>query len=368
MKRKKGCQPQLRETGECARFAASNSERGFCSYYKEYFNEAELDGVWIIKGGPGTGKSRLMREVYNEGLRRGWQAETVYCSSDPDSLDGVLLRHGTVVVALLDGTAPHVWEPKTAGVTGHIIDLGAFWDEKRLQQDGEEIRLLSEEKSRAYRRAYRFLSAYGEVSRNQREGMEPYLRREAIGRFAERLMRPLGNGNAFLPKTVLMHGVGMKGDVWLDTAFAEAEQILLIEDCKGGGYALMEELYRLCAERQLTVEVSRDPILPDRVEGLYLPASRYTFSLCPSELCQYPHRKISTRRFACIKEMGAARQSYRQRELLRQALLGEALRELDTARLIHFRLEEIYTAAMDFPAKESYTKQLCDRILDLQTR
>ena len=368
MKREKKHQPQLRQTGERARFAASNSERGFYSYYKEYFNEADLDGLWIIKGGPGTGKSRLMREVCDEGERRGWQSETVYCSSDPDSLDGVILRRGDAAIALLDGTAPHVWEPKTAGVTGHVIDLGAFWDVGRLRENGEEIRLLSEEKSRAYRRAYRFLSAYGEVSRNQREAMEPYLRRDAIRRFARRLIRPLGNGEAFAPRNALMHGVGMKGEVWFDTWFSEAEQILLIEDCKGGGDLLMEELYRLCAEQRLTVEVSHDPILPDRVEGLYLPDSRCTFSLCPSELCPYPHRKISTRRFVSVKEMGEARQSHRQGELLRQALLDEALRELDTARLIHFRLEEIYTATMDFSAKEAFTKQLCDKILGLQTR
>ena len=44
-------------------FAASNSERGFVSYFPENFRGRRTDRCYIIKGGPGTGKSRLLSEL-----------------------------------------------------------------------------------------------------------------------------------------------------------------------------------------------------------------------------------------------------------------------------------------------------------------
>ena len=59
--KKKGV--EMRHLEEDCCFAASNSAHGFHSYYAEFFDDAEVDRVFVIKGGPGTGKSRFMRET-----------------------------------------------------------------------------------------------------------------------------------------------------------------------------------------------------------------------------------------------------------------------------------------------------------------
>ena len=51
----------IKATGKNAYFAASNSTKGFVSYYEEIFQNARIGHVWAIKGGPGTGKSRFLR-------------------------------------------------------------------------------------------------------------------------------------------------------------------------------------------------------------------------------------------------------------------------------------------------------------------
>ena len=147
---------EYRSTGDDAYFAASNSEKGFTSYYKECFDTARIGYLYAIKGGPGTGKSRFMREVAQYAQQRGWSAELIYCSSDADSLDGVILTKEGDGIALLDATAPHVYEPTLPGVREELINLGAFWDRQKLQAYGEEIALLNRQKSRAYRNAYRY--------------------------------------------------------------------------------------------------------------------------------------------------------------------------------------------------------------------
>ena len=59
----------------------------------------------ILKGGPGCGKSSLMRAVGAAAEERGLQVEYIRCSGDPDSLDAILLPEKKT--AIVDGTAPH---------------------------------------------------------------------------------------------------------------------------------------------------------------------------------------------------------------------------------------------------------------------
>ena len=148
-----------------ALFAASNSAEGFKSYYESVFRRDDLEHLYIIKGGPGTGKSSFMRDVgeYFEGLGR--RVAYYKCSSDPDSLDGVIIDFG---VALIDGTAPHCADPEIAGARDEIIELGAFWESSKLVERYEEIYELSRQKNEAYERAYRYLSACGAVRRVER--------------------------------------------------------------------------------------------------------------------------------------------------------------------------------------------------------
>ena len=44
-------------------FAASNSSQGFMNYYKDVFITKMCKRLFVIKGGPGTGKSRFMRDI-----------------------------------------------------------------------------------------------------------------------------------------------------------------------------------------------------------------------------------------------------------------------------------------------------------------
>ena len=70
-------------------FAAANTEEGFYSIFESVFPPSALDKIFIIKGGPGTGKSTLMRQIAEYACGRGYSPELYYCSSDTSSLDGI---------------------------------------------------------------------------------------------------------------------------------------------------------------------------------------------------------------------------------------------------------------------------------------
>ena len=70
-------------------FLGACTGRGFVSHYDVLF--AEADTVNIIKGGSGCGKSTFMRSLASAARERGMDVSYILCSSDPDSLDGILL-------------------------------------------------------------------------------------------------------------------------------------------------------------------------------------------------------------------------------------------------------------------------------------
>ncbi len=345
-------------------FAASNSARGFCNYYGECFSDTRVDRLYIIKGGPGTGKSHFMRTVAAYARRADYAVTEYACSSDPASLDGVLLtRDGAPRVGLLDGTAPHVREPTVPGVREEIINLGALWDGSRLMGEGDTIRALGARKTAAYARAYAYLHAAGEMDRVADDLVAPAVREDRLRAMAERILRREPAGKVFDAQPALRRAVSMAGRATLSAFEEDATSLLILDSAYGLGYRLTEHLLRRSRDRGLSLLVSYDPVYPDKADGLYYPAS----GLCvlvgaasPREGC--PTREISLRRYTDADILRTHRPEIRHAVSLRNTMEEDALRALAEAGEYHFELEGIYAAAMDFGAKETFTKRFCEKL------
>lgn len=61
-------------------FPGGNTAQGFYSFYDYLPYEAEQ--VFIIKGGPGTGKSTFMKKIGERMIEEGYDIEFHWCSSD----------------------------------------------------------------------------------------------------------------------------------------------------------------------------------------------------------------------------------------------------------------------------------------------
>ena len=86
-------------------FLGANTPVGFVGYTDDLYDAGDGWRAFIIKSGPGTGKNSLMRAAEKAMLERGLEVEAIRCSSDPGSLDGVLVP--ALKAAIIDGTAPH---------------------------------------------------------------------------------------------------------------------------------------------------------------------------------------------------------------------------------------------------------------------
>lgn len=131
-------------------FAGGNTARGFYSLFES--NLKDLRRLFILKGGPGTGKSTLMKSIGKEWHGRGYDVELIHCSSDAESLDAVIIP--ALGVGVVDGTAPHVIEPKAPGAVEEYVNLGEAWDSRALMGQKEQILLINQQVTDAYTAAY----------------------------------------------------------------------------------------------------------------------------------------------------------------------------------------------------------------------
>ena len=137
-------------------FLGGNTALGFVSFYSGFCRGPE-DFLWVIKGGPGCGKSSFMKTIGQAAEARGLDVEYVLCSGDPESVDGVYFP--ALHTGYADGTAPHVLEAVTPGAAGLYLDLGRFYDRLALRAERRTIEQLQRRYQALYREAYAKLAA-----------------------------------------------------------------------------------------------------------------------------------------------------------------------------------------------------------------
>lgn len=128
----------------------ANTAKGFRNYFTSNLNG--LSRVFILKGGPGNGKSTLMKKVGEYFANKGFKIEYIHCSSDFNSLDGVIIPE--LSAAIVDGTNPHVIEPDIPVLNGEYVDLLKAFDVKKLRPYKEELRERFEKMRNCYDQAY----------------------------------------------------------------------------------------------------------------------------------------------------------------------------------------------------------------------
>ena len=338
-------------------FVASNSADGFCSYYDNAFNIEKFDRIYAIKGGSGTGKATFMKSVAREAEKRGFSVRYIYCSSDADSLDAVIIKE--LKIAVLDGTAPHIYEPHLIGAADGILDLGQFLSEKVLCVQRENIVTLSKEKSAHFCTAYKYLRAYRELSENMEKLVLPAVNfekmRKYISRFAY-VAKRVGREENFL-----VNSIGMKGISHFDTYFNEAKIYYGLMDYFETAHVFMREIYSLLKCRA-DLRLSNNPIIPSRLDALMVKNSALAFEI-NGDLTAGA-RKINMQRFVDAGKIAPIRAEYRTIAKTREKILNLALGEFDKIKNVHFALEKIYGAAMDFDAKNQFTREFCDKIFE----
>lgn len=340
-------------------FATVNSGDGFISFFPEIFSN--LNRLYIIKGGCGTGKSKLIKDIAQNAVSRGYSVEYFYCSADPNSLDGIIFsdsEKGTKI-GVIDGTAPHVTDPKYPGAYDEILNVGDFWDTDSLIAKKDKIFEIIDKKTILYRNVYRFLSISSQLLNEEAKISEQALDMPKLQKAVERLMKKIPHGSGYKETYRLTDGVTTQGIVHLDTYEKMAETNYCITDYYGTACAFINAVKNAAKQKNIPVWISISPLYPSTPNAIYLPDTKIAFRIGEPN----PDDKIINIKRFCDNEV---LKSYKNRlRFLKNSsndLLTGAVATLAEIGKLHAELEQIYINAMDFPRKEAFTLRVLKRI------
>lgn len=345
-------------------FLGANTPKGFINEFSELYSPFEDWGVYILKGGPGTGKSGAIKRIIKEAENLGLFCEKIICSSDPDSFDAVIIPEIKFTVA--DGTPPHVIEPKFPGVCEEIVNFGDCRNREMLRLKSGEIKETTLAVSQFHMRCVRFLSAAASLRSDTKRILRNCADRTKIENYSARFSaREFGppSGRIGTEAKRFLSAPTPKGVFTLfDTVSALASKVIVIDDPHSAAAPLLlENLRRRALSLGLNVISCLDPFSED-CETAHLIIPEKDIALFTSSLLWEsrfePYRRISAKRF--LKEEEAARFKGRIAFNARAAaeLTDEAVLLLQGAKTAHDRLESFYTPAMDFEKVERKTETI----------
>lgn len=339
-------------------FAAANTGSGFKSFYNEVFKD--LNKLYIIKGGPGTGKSKLMRDISNEAQNKNYDVEHFYCSSDPNSLDGIIIRD--LNIGVIDGTAPHMTDPLYPGAYDEIINLGDFWKTEKLAANRIKISEIINRKSELFVSVYHYLSAANMIFGEMQKTISEAVLNEKLDAAASRLLRDIKNGISYKRDVRLTESIGMEGIIRFNTFGELAEKRYIVRDYNGMAYIFLNRIDSLLKAKRRHVQISCSPLDIGYINGIYLPDLKIAFIVDNGVKPKENDKIINTERFVNHEIVRLNRAKIRFGKRCCTSLTEGALETLGEIKKLHFELEDIYIGAMDFRRKEEYTKKLLIRI------
>lgn len=321
---------------------------GFISCFDHLIPEAKLRRTIILKGGPGVGKSTFMRRVHAALCGDGEPSTLYFCSGDPDSLDAVAVPHAGLLI--LDGTAPHIVDPKIPGARDGIVNLGTCLNEEAMRPRLPQIRDCMADHAACSQRARACMGAARALAQDNAATIASAVDREKQERMLRALIKTVLCVDAPACDTptvrpVITDAVTPKGELCLIGENAQPRVIRLVRHWAMDMTPVLRRLSQAVQAAGYSVEEHLCPTVPGRLLHLGVPALEtlittsevltseqiFDFAACVPQSALLRHE--------CALEQG--RSSVKTH-------LHRAVSALAQAKQLHDELETFYVPNMDF--------------------
>ena len=343
-------------------FLGSTSASGFSS---KFINLIKKDGyyTYILKGGPGTGKSTLIKKICKEFDDE--DMEVYHCSSDVNSLDAVILNNRRIIV--VDGTSPHVFEAEFPGVYQEIVNLGMFWNKPLLLENGSQICSLFKENSRYHLLARRYIQASSSLNSNILSITSSALLKEKEDKFTDNFINKnfvTGNctGNPYEFRQ--LSAFTSSGYTTLPVS-DEYKTIILKDDNMAGANRFLKKLASAAAERKYNVIISMCSAVNEEVyEHLLIPQLRIAFisSNFINKIKPDNQTVINFDKFYDKKKISEKKVFISFNKKVIEKINTEVASTIDIALTVHNDLEKYYINSLDTKKLNSFSENFINEI------
>lgn len=351
-------------------FPGNNTSLGFFSYYDNIIGP-EATRIMVIKGGPGVGKSSFMKEIAAALNQQGFEVELHHCSSDNNSLDGVVFPE--IKVAMIDGTSPHVVDPRNPGAVDEILHLGDFWDEAGMRRGRSEILTLNREVGRSFARAYRYIKAAKVIHEDLEAVYSDAVDWGRVNQIAADLIEAIFERKPIASKPgkvrrLFISAITPEGFRNFLPGLAEiAPTVYAVEGAPGTGKAtLLAKMAKTAEELGIDCEAFCCAFDPYKIEHLLLPSLGVLITtavpphrLDPSQVSFIVNLNQCVDLAKTIPQNAALETAKAQVE----NLLEQGIASISQAKAAHDRMEEYYIPHMNFAAINELRCRTEERIL-----
>lgn len=333
-------------------FLGGNTYKGFHSFYQYIIEKENANRLICIKGGPGTGKSYLMKKIANHFLDKGYLVEFHHCSSDNNSLDGVVVPK--LKIALLDGTSPHMVDPIYPGTVDEILNLGIALDNDKLSLSRKELIPIFKEISDNFKKAYRFLASAKPIHEDWSYYNSKALDYSKIITITESLREEVFSkqksgfgkdrhifGTAFTPNGIISFNEDLSKDY---------QNRFILNGGPGFSKTLiLNELGKIAQKKGYFVEYLHDPFNPDRLENIFIPEIS-TAILTENEISnnKFNGKIYNIEDFCNTSIINKYKKDIEYDKNIFYELINKALFYIENAHKIHDDLEAYYIKSLDF--------------------
>ncbi|MEG0570079.1 MAG: hypothetical protein RR497_00355 [Oscillospiraceae bacterium] len=350
-------------------FLGANSSKGFYSLFKQLEIPVKSWRSFVIKGGPGTGKSNMMKKIVDNFEDKRGLIEKIHCSSDIDSLDGVILHNCNC--SIVDATSPHVIEPDLPGVYETTVNFCQAFDEELLNSRFEQIISAKNAGSIYHEKCCKLLNCAQILLNDNYEIALACTDTKKIENFAKRIkaLEFSLKGNGAKEHVRYLSAVTNKGiTAYLETPTKLCKNIYVIKDdfsCTSSLFLSLLREYALASELEIfTCFCSMKPT--SKIEHIFIPELNLGFMTWNKflDLSQInPYKVVNYARFTDKEKLGAYKQRISFNKKLATQLINSAVQTLKNAKICHDQLEKFYNDAVDFSLIDAQTSEVIRKML-----
>ena len=351
-------------------FLGANTPDGFYSLFNELYNPYDNWNMYIIKGGPGTGKSSMMKQIAKAALKNGFYTEHIYCSSDPLSLDGLIIPQ--IKTSIADGTSPHIINPVFPGVCEHTVDLSEYWNCDKLKANSDNIKRLTTDNSKYHKSSVKYLKTASVIENEISEIYKKIFNYEKadryIKRFCENELIKSDQNNESIRFISAVTPIGIV--IQYDTLFNLCDNIITIKDNTSFiadyllknivSYARKNNINRIICPCIMDPQNKTDHIIfPDLKLGLFTSSFYHP-------MIKKGTKTVNTGRFINKDLLSQYKNKLSFLNKSKFELISESIRNLEKAKSTHDILESYYISAMDFSGVNKKTEQLINQMFHVK--
>ncbi len=350
-------------------FPGGNTSRGFFSYYQYILPQNIAEHIFILKGGPGVGKSTFMKKIAQKAAQSDFDVEFMHCSSDPNSLDGIVIPQKKI--AILDGTSPHVVDPKYPGAIDEIINLGDYWNDEGIKNHKKQIMAESSEISRIFQRAYRYLAASALIHANLEEIYSMASDKGQVNKISTAIIEKIFDKDTIADtegsyRKLFASAItpdGLKN--YLPTLLNTNEKIILKGNPGTGTERILSAIADAALARGYYTEIYHCALLPDKPEHVIIPDKDISITVSNK------YHTVPVGEYGCYnldqflnKKITENYEDYLQYNQLEfEGLLNRAIFTINSAKKLHDSLENCYIPYMNFDKVNQKMQNIIDYIM-----